>query len=214
MSSQEVSPLDNFLEQNLHSPLPPPPVPVIIEKSVSTEFFFFCLLFTYPGKLIYRSIPKTASLKRGPPSDTYFIFKITDVAQHRKNETPIFTDAVYSYLQERIVGIRIYPQGVGTGRGTHVALFIHMIKGDFDNSLVWPFRGTVTISVLDQSCSGDHCDTSRIIQATPNLTAFQQPREAICRTGYGFERFAPIENFFGPRYVKDDKLLLKIEFSG
>lgn len=164
--------------------------------------------------ILTRSIPKTASLKRGPSSDTYFIFKITEVAQHCENETPIFTDAVYSYSQERIVGIRIYPQGVGTGRSTHVALFIHMIKGDFDNSLVWPFHGTVTISVLDQTCSGDQSDLSRIIQVTTNLTAFQQPREAICRTGYGFERFAPIEKFFGPQYVKDDKLLLKIEFSG
>ncbi|XP_068714053.1 TNF receptor-associated factor 6-like [Montipora foliosa] len=164
--------------------------------------------------ILTRSIPRTASLKRGPSSDTYFIFKITEVAQHRENETPIFTDAVYSYSQERIVGMRIYPQGVGSGRGTHVALFIHMIKGDFDNSLVWPFRGTVTISVLDQSCSRDQSDISRIIQVKPNLTAFQQPREAICRTGYGFKRFAPIEKFFGPQYVKDGELLLKIEFSG
>ena len=213
MSSREVSPQDSTTFWSITS-TPPPPVPVIIEKSVSTEIFFFCVLFTYPGKLIYRSIPKTASLKRGSSSDTYFVFKITEVAQHRENETPIFTDAVYSYSQERIVGIRIYPQGVGTGRGTHVALFIHMIKGNFDNSLVWPFRGTVTISVLDQSCSGNQSDISRIIQATPILSAFQQPREAICRTGYGFEKFSPIEKFFGPQYVKDDKLLLKIEFSG
>ena len=212
MSSREVSLPDSTTFWSITS-TPPPPVPVIIGKSVSAEFFF-CVVFTYPGKLIYRSIPRTASLKRGPSSDTYFIFKITEVAQHRENETAIFTDAVYSYSQERIVGIRIYPQGVGSGRGTHVALFIHMIKGDFDNSLVWPFRGTVTISVLDQSCSGDQSDISRIIQVKPNLTAFQQPREAICRTGYGFKRFAPIEKFFGPQYVKDGELLLKIEFSG
>ena len=170
--------------------------------------------FTNPRKLIDRSIPQTASLTRGPSNNTYYIFKITEVAQHRENETPIFTDAVYNYPQERMVGIRIYPRGVGSGRGTHVALFIHMIKGDYDNSLVCPFSGTIIVSVLDQSCSGDHPHISQIIQATPNLSAFKQPREAICHTGYGFERFAPIEKFFGARYVKDDKLLLRIEFSG
>ena len=133
--------------------------------------------------------------------------------QHRENETPIFSDAVYNDHQEKLVGIRIHPKGVGSGTGSHVALFIHMIKGDFDNSLVWPFADTITVSVLDQSDSSPRRDISRIIQAN-HLPAFRQPDETICRTGYGYERFARIEEFFGPRYVKDDKLLLKIEFSG
>ena len=96
-----------------------------------------------------------------------------------------------------------------------MALFIHLIKGDFDDSLRdWPFAGRITVSVLDQSDFNPSSDFSRIIQAKPNLLAFAKPDETICRTGYGYEKFALIEEFFGPRYVKDDKLLLKIEFSG
>ena len=121
---------------------------------------------------------------------------------------------MYNDHQEKLFGIRIHPKGAGSGTGRHVSLFIHLIKGDFDDSLHdWPFAGTITVSVLDQSDFNPHCDFSRIIQAKPNLSAFQQPPETICRTGYGYERFARIEEFFGPRYVKDDKLLLKIEFS-
>ena len=171
------------------------------------------MLFTNPEKLIDRSIPQTASLKRGPSNDTYYIFKISEVAQHRENETPIFTDAVYNYPQERMMAIRIYPKGVGSGKGTHVALFIHMIQGDYDSFIVWPFSGTITVSVLDQSGSGGRDEISRIIQAIPHLSTFQKPRTAISCTGYGFEKFAPIEKFFSPPVVKDDKLFLKIEFS-
>ena len=121
---------------------------------------------------------------------------------------------MYNDHQEKLFGIRIHPKGVGGGTGRHVALFIHLIKGDFDNSLVWPFAGIVTISVLDQSDSSPRRDLIQIIQANPDVPAFQQPGETICRIGYGYERFAPIEELFGPRYVKDDALLLKIEFSG
>ncbi|XP_068680197.1 TNF receptor-associated factor 6-like [Montipora foliosa] len=159
-----------------------------------------------------RSKPQEARKKK-KALDPSFTFKITEVDQHRENETPIFSDAVYNDHQEKLVGIRIHPKGVGSGTGSHVALFIHMIKGDFDNSLVWPFADTITVSVLDQSDSSHRRDISRIIQAN-HLPAFRQPDETICRTGYGYERFARIEEFFGPRYVKDDKLLLKIEFSG
>ena len=112
------------------------------------------------------------------------------------------------------MGIRIYPKGVGSGKGTHVALFIHMIQGEYDSFLVWPFSGTITISVLDQSGSGGRSDISRVIQATPHLSAFQKPRNAISCTGYGFVKFAPIDRFFDSPIVKDDKLFLKIEFSG
>ncbi|XP_068713284.1 TNF receptor-associated factor 6-A-like [Montipora foliosa] len=160
-----------------------------------------------------RSKPQEARKKKNARNPS-FIFKITEVAQHRENETAIFTDAVYNDHQEKLFGIRIHPKGVGGGRGRHVALFIHLIKGDFDNSLVWPFDGIVTISVLDQSDCSPRRDLIQIIQANPDVPAFQQPGETICRTGYGYERFAPIEEFFGPRYVKDDAILLKIEFSG
>ncbi|XP_068710755.1 uncharacterized protein [Montipora foliosa] len=161
-----------------------------------------------------RTNPQTAAMKRSISGGTFFIMEIGEVSQHFRFETPILSDAVYSYRFERLMGIRIYPNGVGSGRGTHVALFIHMMESAFDDLLDWPYAGTVTVSVQDRSGSTARSDISRIIQANPYLSTFQKPDETICRTGYGYERFARIEEFFGPRYVKDDKLLLKIEFSG
>lgn len=51
------------------------------------------------------------------------------------------------------------------------------------------------------------------MQAKPTLAAFQRPREAICPIGYGLIYFARIEVLFGPQFVKNDELFLKIEFS-
>ena len=149
----------------------------------------------------------------GNADGTFFIVEIEEITQHRRCGTPILSVAVYSYRFGRLMGIRIYPHGVGSGRGTHVAILIHMMKSPFDDLLDWPYAGTITVSVLDRSGSRARSDISRIIQAKPNLSAFQQPHETISRTGYGYERFARIGEFFGPRYVKDDQLLLKIEFS-
>ena len=161
-----------------------------------------------------RSTSQTAYLKWGCPNATNFTFTITEVSQHMENKSPIFTGALYNYPQGRVVGIRIYPEGVGSGRGTHVALFIHMIQGEYDSLLVWPFSGTITVSVLDQSAPGGRDEISGVMKAMPHLSAFQKPRNAISCIGYGFAKFAPIEKFFGPPVVKDDKLFLKIEFSG
>ena len=107
----------------------------------------------------------------------------------------------------------MYLNGVGDGRGRYVAIFVHMMRGKYDNFEVrWPFTQRITLSIIDQSGAKRH--TSRILQAKPNMSAFQKPTEAISRTGCGFVKFAAIDEVFSPPYVKDDKLFLKIEFSG
>ena len=183
-------------------------------RRTSVYLLFLLFIFFNAWEIICRTKPQTAALKKSIAGGTFFIMEIGKVSQHRRYEAPILSDAVYSYRFERLMGIRIYPNGVCSGRGTHVAIFIHLMESTFDDLLDWPYDGTITVSVLDRSGSRARSDISRIIQAKPNLLAFQQPHEAICRTGYGYVQFARIQEFFGPRYVKDDKLLLKIEFSG
>ena len=119
--------------------------------------------------------------------------------------------AIYKDSYEYKFGIRVYLSGVDNGRGRYVAIFVHLMEAEHDDLLKWPFAGTITLSILDRS--GAKNDISQIVQATTNVSAFQRPREAICPKGCGFVKFAPIEQVFGPQYVKKDKLLLKIEFS-
>ena len=151
------------------------------------------------------------------PRETFFIVIISEVQQRRQVDvngmaTAFFSSAIYTDSFEYKLGIRIYLNGVGDGSGRYVAIFIHMMKGEFDNVQVrWPFDRRITLSILDQS--GAKCHISQSLPAKPNLSAFQKPTEAICRTGCGFMKFASIDDVFSPSYVKDDKIFLKIEFS-
>ena len=144
--------------------------------------------------------------------------RITEVAQHCRVDvhgvaTAIFSPAIYTDKYEYKLGIRVYPNGVDNERGRYVAIFVHMMKGEYDDVQVrgWPFTQRITLSILDRSGANRHI--SKTMQAKPNLRAFQKPTEAICPTGCGFVKFAPIEEVFSPLYVKDDKLFLKVEFS-
>ena len=160
--------------------------------------------------------PQKATRNKKNPGKTFFILEISEVQQRRQedvNGEPIafFSPAIYTDSYEYKFGIRVYLSGVDNGRSGYVAIFVHLMEGEHDDLLPWPFSGTITLSILDRS--GAKNDISQIVQATPNPSAFQRPREAICRKGCGFVKFAPIEQVFGPHYVKKDKLFLKIEFS-
>ncbi|XP_033116177.1 TNF receptor-associated factor 3-like, partial [Anneissia japonica] len=45
---------------------------------------------------------------------------------------------------------RIYMNGDGMGKGTHVSMFFVVMKGDYDALLKWPFDQKVTMLLLDQ----------------------------------------------------------------
>ena len=149
------------------------------------------------------------------PKETCFILEIPEVQQRRQLENgeviAFFSTAIIKHKYEYKFGIRVYLNGVDNGMGEYVAIFVHLMEGEHDDLLQWPFTGTITLSILDRS--GAKNDISQIVQATPHPSAFQRPREAICGKGCGFVKFAPIEQVFGPHYVRKDKLFLKIEFS-
>ena len=56
--------------------------------------------------------------------------------------------------------LRVYPAGNGVGEGTHVSVFLALMKGPHDDKLEqsghWPLRGTFTIELLNQLNDSDH----------------------------------------------------------
>ncbi len=41
----------------------------------------------------------------------------------------------------------------GHGNNTHVSVFVYFLRGEYDDQLTWPFRGTITFRLLDQTGS-------------------------------------------------------------
>ena len=60
--------------------------------------------------------------------------------------------------------IKVFPEGNNKGKDTHVSIYIYMMKGEHDDTLKWPFRGDITIQLLNQL--GDECHHEVIISFT------------------------------------------------
>ena len=46
--------------------------------------------------------------------------------------------------------IRANLDGVENAQGTHLSLFVHIMKGEYDDLLNWPFHGSITLTVINQ----------------------------------------------------------------
>ncbi|XP_069729435.1 TNF receptor-associated factor 1 isoform X2 [Phaenicophaeus curvirostris] len=158
------------------------------------------------------SLHKSLLFSEQASYDGVFLWKITDVGRKLQDSvtgrtvslySPAFYTAKYGYK----VCLRVYLNGDGTGKGTHVSLFFVVMKGDYDALLPWPFRHKVTFMLLDQNNREHVIDAFR-----PDLTSasFQRPVNDM-NVASGCPMFLPLSKLQSPKYayVKEDTLFLK-----
>ena len=81
------------------------------------------------------------------------LWKITDFARRKRDADSGKTLSLYSqpFYTSRYgykMCARIYLNGDGMGKGTHVSLFFVVMRGDYDAKLPWPFRQKVCFICL------------------------------------------------------------------
>ena len=88
--------------------------------------------------------------------------------------------------------INVYTKGNGSGKGTHMSIYTHLMKGHFDEELKWPFRGEITIQLVNQAGGHGHFEKSIVYNdKTPDDTAGRvTEKERAC--GWGHHQFLPL----------------------
>ena len=122
--------------------------------------------------------------------------------------SPAFYSSPYGYK----LCIRVNLNGVDTASGTHISLFVHFLRGDFDDILDWPFTGHISMGILDQN---ENCQARRPIsesfEANPSFAAFQRPVSSRNHKGFGYMEFVPIELIERGTYIRNDTLVIRVK---
>jgi len=107
---------------------------------------------------------------------------------------------------------RLYLNGDGMGRGTHVSLFFVIMRGQYDALLKWPFRQKVTLMFLDQSGKDQHVMDA--FRPDPNSSSFKRPTTEmnIASECPLFMSLTQLDNQLHT-FVKDDTSFIKIVIS-
>ena len=117
--------------------------------------------------------------------------------------SPYFYTGPYGYKMR----LRVYLNGDGMGKGSHISLFFVVCQGKYDALLPWPFKRTVTLTILDQNRVKDVTDSFKPDQAS---SSFQRPKNPM-NIASGCPLFMPLSLLDTQAYVKDDTLYIKGE---
>ncbi|NXX44588.1 TRAF2 factor, partial [Tricholaema leucomelas] len=151
---------------------------------------------------------------RGMEASTYdgvFVWKITEFARKRQEaitgrSPAIFSPAFYTSKYGYKMCLRVYLNGDGTGRGTHLSLFFVVMKGPNDALLRWPFNQKVTLMLLDQNHREHIIDAFR---PDVSSSSFQRPVTEM-NIASGCPLFCPVSLMEAKNsYVRDDAIFIK-----
>lgn len=107
---------------------------------------------------------------------------------------------------------RLYLNGDGMGKGTHVSLFFVIMRGSYDALLKWPFRQKVTLMFLELSGKEHVTDAFR---PDPTSSSFKRPTtEMNIASGCPLFMALSMLDSSSHCFVKDNTAFLKFVVSG
>ena len=114
-------------------------------------------------------------------------FKLTKYAEHKSNNDHVYSPPFFSSPGGYKLCIKVHTNGFASGKGTHLSVYVYLMRGDNDNHLPWPFTGTVKVELLNQLKDGYHHSKSIEFGRTDSSKRVEDGDTAI--TGYGYQKY-------------------------
>ena len=121
-------------------------------------------------------------------------------------KTALYSPSFYSAQFGYKMCAKIYMNGDGFGKGSHLSLFFVVMRGDYDALQTWPFQKKITMMLLDQG-NGDHMIDA--FHSDPQSSSFQRPKSDM-NIASGSPLFMPLDSLNNRQYIKDDVMFIKI----
>ena len=110
----------------------------------------------------------------------------------RANKITWFSNPFNTHSHGYKLCLCVYPNGNGEGTDTHISVYVHMMRGEFDDELNWPFKGTIIVELqASNSCSAALPKTVNIPFSPTAPSSFRviDPGQERGGTGRGYPKF-------------------------
>ena len=97
---------------------------------------------------------KCVLLERNVNPTPPFYFTINNFEHYKKNDLWWHSLPFYSHSGGHKLLAAVHANGYSTRKGTHVSVFVGVMRGEYDDQLKWPFTGEVTVRLLNMNKSG------------------------------------------------------------
>ncbi|XP_065901619.1 TNF receptor-associated factor 4-like [Dysidea avara] len=143
------------------------------------------------------------------------IVKMSDFGEYKELQVCWYSEPFYSHNEGYKLCLRVDPDGHSNGKGTHLSVFLYLMKGPHDDELKWPLRGKFEMKLLNQTSDCEH--HSEIVHFNESVrfdVAGKIANGERASRGRGHQQFILNEDLnkvtLTRQYLKDDCLFFKI----
>ena len=175
------------------------------------------------GVVIYTTDIEDPDSSSFTPQVSPVIIKMPYFKQELSTIQPIvwFSEPFFAFEEGYKMCLKVYPAGYGDGEGTHVSVYLYLMKGPHDDKLEqsghWPLRGTFTIELLNQLNDKRHVSyTKTLYSDLCNECTARVRNSTVAPWGWGCPQFishAAILYHNRDIYMQNDTLHFRISFS-
>ena len=101
--------------------------------------------------------------KSSPP----FIVNVTNFTDYKKLNAEYYSAPFYSSSNGYKMQLNVVANGDGEFKGTHVSVYVYLMKGANDSTVKWPFTGDISIHLLNWREDNGHM--KKIISSNDSL---------------------------------------------
>ncbi|XP_065902979.1 TNF receptor-associated factor 4-like [Dysidea avara] len=145
---------------------------------------------------------------------TPVILKMSNFAENKETYNVWSSEPFFSHNRGYKMTLLVYPAGDGDGEGTHLSVFLHLMKGPHDDKLAWPLRGRFEIKLLNQISDCEHY--SQTVIYDHRMPGVAENRVISCgiSEGWGKQQFVHNEDLseVSPtcQYLKNDCIFIEV----
>jgi hypothetical protein len=143
-----------------------------------------------------------------------WIMEMSDFSQKRNQVW--FSPPFYTHPGGYKVCLEVYGNGYGNRKGSHLSVFIRLMKGENDDNLMWPFSLQIEFKLLNQMSDSSHVsqsvDFSRVLE---NIYCGRVIDKQKAKCGRGRAAFLPLTDLAEDgtkevQFLKNDSLFFKV----
>ena len=147
-----------------------------------------------------------------------WVIQMRGYQENKAKETIFYSTPIYSHYGGYKMCLKVCVNGYGRCANTHTSMGIAIMRGDHDDQLMWPFKGKISVTLLNQLQPFNHHTRFPWLPAmaiSENVSARVVDGERA-ETAWGFMDFIENEKLFFQSesdccYLMNDSLFFRID---
>ena len=146
-------------------------------------------------------------------------FTVDNFAKRKAAYDTWYSPSFYSHIGGYKMCLNVDANGHGKDNGTHISVYVCMMKGEFDLHLQWPFKGEVKVHLVNQREGGWDLEKILVQKSSESMFKYSDAFSRVVlgvrsTSGWGHTDFISHADLYKPEegkmYLKNDTLKFRV----